>query len=117
MHRQGISLTPIKLVTSSLSRCERCEAESGLGPITRRFQLSANSLTARLGPKVSAAVAAADSDTLTAAAVKLSRSVQEVEQQVNLPNITPRVGGWAHGSVYQVRITGRVGLRFELSGP
>jgi hypothetical protein len=115
-----------------LHRCERCMSEHQLGPSLDKQLQSANTLAARLGPKVAAAVTAltaaaetteaSDSPSTAAAATaaaaeagvgesrvlleqyasKLSAVIQDVDKAVDHPRIPPRTAAWAHASMYQV---------------
>jgi hypothetical protein len=76
--------------------------EASLGPGLKATQQAANALAAKLGPQVSAAIAARDTAALNAAVGPLRSVVQQLEQQVDTPTVQPRLAAWAHASIYQV---------------
>lgn len=76
--------------------------EAGLGRGVQVTQQSANALAARLGPQVSATIAAGDGAALAAAAEPLRAVVLQLERQVDTPTVQPRLAAWAHASIYQV---------------
>jgi hypothetical protein len=76
--------------------------EAGLGRGVQVTQQSANALAAKLGPQVSAAIAAGDTAALNAATAQLRSVVKQLEQQVDSPTVPPRLAAWAHASIYQV---------------